>query len=260
MNKKPYRLVLAFFIILVVIVIIGYIVLCGIKKNESKAKEEPKEIYKSSSNVFSDSKLIETTENKDYNKDAEELKNEDFVLGKLKCNVTTIADVLSELGKPSEIWKCEGEGYVGVNYVQYKYSFKDEGLIVYCDFDNKTSVLKTISTYHEKKDKEVIEKTTRNIGIGSSYKDAIHAYPSGEKIYSYENNNGVYKVLYGVDSFFKVINEGESQKDKNYAYMYYADGKIDGLYYVSNGRTISFAIDEDEKISDIYINIEINEN
>jgi len=260
MNKKLFRTVLSIFIIIVVIVLIACVYLKLNKKQEIPKAEVVKEIYKSSSSVFSDSKLIETVNNEQYNKDVKKISDEDFSYNNLKCGTTTIADIIADMGKPDKIWKCEGEGYVGVDYVQYKYELKDEGLTLYCDFDNVTSVLKSINTYHEDDKKEVLGKTSRGVGIGTNYKDVLSLYPSGEKIYSYENNYGVYKLLYGVEDFFKVINEDDTQKNKEYAYMYYVDGKITGIYYVSNGRTITFAMDENENVSDIYMNVEINEN
>ena len=255
MKKKVF----IFAILVVILAIAAYFMFFNKKSNVSN-ENEIKDVYKSSSKTFSDSKLIETTDNSEYNKDAKDFTEEDYAFGNLTCNKNTIADIITELGKPAKIWKCSGEGYAGVDYVQYKYTFKKEGLNVYYDFDDTTSSLKAICTEHEKADKEVKEKTARSIGIGDDYKKAISAYPSGENIYAYENNNGVYKILYGVNDFFKVLNEGQTKKDKSFAYMHYKDGKIDGLYYINKGKAISFTIDENEKISDIYINAEINEN
>ena len=240
-TKKGFSISFGGIVLLLVIALLITTIIISVVRKNTKTSSKRKE-YKSTNNVFMDSELVSVDENPNYKK-AQKISQKDLKIGKIYCGMK-LSDMKPILGDADEIYNGQGDNYLNVNYQCYKY-YKHNLLI---DLDKATEKIKRISYYGN--DLE----NNRGLKIGSSISEVISKYHSEKQIGKYENNKGIYKILYNSDDAFDYIYNGTT-KNKSLGYMYEYMGKVYIIEYIENDIVLKFEF-LDHKVNRIYMSQE----
>ena len=228
-TKKTFSLSLGN--IFVGLIIILSIVILIIKINGSTVNK--KEIYQSTNSAFTDLVLKSVDKNVSYKRKSK-LKMKDLNIGKIHCGMK-LEDMISVLGECDNIYQSSLNQ--DLNYETYRY----DNYNIVVQIDKNTEIIKQISyagnSFQNKK----------GIKIGSNVSEVISAYHSEKKIATYENNQGIYKVLYNSDDLFDYLYE-EEKIDKSLGYVYEYEGETYFIEYIEDEINLKFEF-LDNKVS-----------
>jgi len=179
-NKDKKTFSLSVGTIVIGIIVLTIIVIFIVNMNGGTTSQE--DIYESNNSMFSNSELKSVDKNEDYKRKSK-LNLKDLNIGGIYCGMK-LDNMISILGECNNIYESSLTKHL--NYKTYRYD--EYNLII--DIDKNTQKIKAISyagnNFENKK----------GIKIGSSISEVISSYHSEKELAKYENNQGVYKILY----------------------------------------------------------------
>jgi len=220
-SKKTFSLSIGTIVIGMAIISALFIIFINLNVGTTSKKD----IYQSNNSTITDTELKSVNKNEDY-KRKPKLKKKDLNIGQIYCGMK-LEDMISVLGECDNIY--ESSLTKDLKYKTYRY----DNLNIIIDIDNDNKLVKAISyagnSFTNKK----------GIKIGSTVSEVISAYHSEKNIAKYENNQGIYNVLYNSDDVFDYLYNNITV-DKSLGYIYEYEEEIYAIEYIEDNIALRF--------------------